>query len=115
MIRAGNLPLDVHLVSDGAAALDFILGSGDRQEIPELLILDLNLPKVEGFEVLEQVRAQERFRHIPVLIVTSSDAPADLQRAAEFGAHYFRKPPSYEQFLGLAAVLREILAKYGML
>lgn len=115
VIRSGNLPLEMHLVSDGAAALDFILHSGDQGQLPELLILDLNLPKLEGFEVLEQVRAQERFRHIPALIVTSSDAAADRERAAHFGAHYFRKPPSYEEFLGLAVVLREILEKYGML
>lgn len=114
MIRLGNLPLDVIAVSDGAAALDFILGSSTEGARPELLILDLNLPKIEGFEVLERVRKQERFQRLPVLIVTSSDAPADRQRAAALGAHYFRKPPSYEEFLRLAPVLKRILEDNGI-
>jgi two-component system, response regulator len=117
VIRSANLPLEVHSVTDGAAAVDAILGPGqgaEPAETPELLILDLNLPKLEGFEVLERIRANQHSKDLPVLIVTSSDAPADRQRAAQLGARYFRKPPSYEAFFELATVLKKMLAEHGM-
>lgn len=116
VIRLAGLPLEVRSVADGAAAIEAVLGDdpGGTTKYPELLILDLNLPKVDGFEVLERVRAHERSKQIPVLIVTSSDSAADRQRAAQLGARYFRKPPSYEAFLELAGVLKQILADNGI-
>jgi len=116
VVRQQNLPLEIHLVSDGAAAIDFIERS-DKEETapaPDLLLLDLNLPKMEGFEVLQRVRESPRSRNIPVLIITSSDSPADRDNAQRRGAYYFKKPPSYESFLKLGDVLKEILREHGM-
>jgi two-component system, chemotaxis family, response regulator Rcp1 len=117
VIRAQNLPLEVHLVGDGEQAIQFIERSDedDSAPHPQLLLLDLNLPKREGFEVLQCVRRSRRSQAIPVLIVTSSDSAADRAQAAQLGAHYFQKPPSYEGFLKLGEVLKRILADNNML
>ncbi len=113
VIRLQNLPLDVHLADDGEKAIDFIARSDedDEAEHADLLILDLNLPKMDGFEVLERLRESRRSKAIPVLILTSSDAAADRAQAARLGARYFQKPPSYEEFLKLGGVLKDIVLK----
>ena len=74
-----------------------------------LILLDLNLPKVDGFDVLRRLRASEKCKDVPVIVITSSDSPADRSQAASLGAGYFRKPPSYEEYLKLGAVLRQLL------
>lgn len=77
---------------------------------PDLVILDLNLPKVDGKELLTMMRASERCRHIPVLIVTSSNAPQDREATERLGASaYFRKPSDLDQFMQLGALVRKIL------
>ena len=116
-IQAEKLPLEVHIVPDGELALDFL----ERAEkdpatpSPHVLLLDLNLPKIDGFEVLRRVRATEKFKNIPVLFVTSSDSPGDRSEAARLGASYFRKPVSYEEFVKIGAVLRRFLEDSGLL
>ena len=116
-IQAEKLPLEVHIVPDGELALDFL----ERAEkdpstpSPHVLLLDLNLPKIDGFEVLRRVRATEKFKNIPVLFVTSSDSPGDRNEAARLGASYFRKPVSYEEFVKIGAVLRRFLEDNGLL
>jgi chemotaxis family two-component system response regulator Rcp1 len=117
VIRTQNLPLDVHVVEDGEKAIQFIARSDedDSAPRPQLLLLDLNLPKMEGFEVLRHLRGSRRSTAIPVLIVTSSDSVADRAQAAQLGAYYFQKPPSYEGFLKLGEVLKRVLADNNML
>jgi CheY-like chemotaxis protein len=117
VIRAQNLPLEVHLVSDGEQAVEFIARSDEDESAPrpQLLLLDLNLPKMEGFEVLQRLRDSRRSKAIPVLVVTSSDSAADRAQAAKLGAYYFQKPPSYEGFLKLGEVLKQLLADHHML
>ncbi len=104
-------------MGDGEQAIEFIAKSDedDSAPHPQLLLLDLNLPKREGFEVLRRVRDSRRSKEIPVLIVTSSDSAADRAQAAQLGAYYFQKPPSYEGFLKLGQVLERILADNNML
>jgi DNA-binding response OmpR family regulator len=116
-IRMENLPCDIQVVPDGQQAVEFI----DRAEndpsvaTPHFLLLDLNLPLVDGFAVLQRLRASEKFKSVPALIVTSSDSPADRKRAADLGAAYFRKLPSYDEFLKLGAVLKQLLIEKGFL
>lgn len=116
-IRSEELPVDLRVASDGQAAMDIF----DRAErdphalCPQLLLLDLNLPKLDGFEILRRLRGGEKFKTIPVIVVSSSDSPSDRERAAGFGAGYFRKPPSYDEFLKLGKVLRQMLVEKGML
>lgn len=111
VIRSENLPFDVHVASDGERAIEFIAKAEEDPDAPcpHLLLLDLNLPKKDGFEVLRRLRASEKCKAIPVLIVTSSDAPSDLSQAAALGASYFRKPPNYEEFMQLGGVLKRLI------
>lgn len=111
-----DLPFHVHLAPDGQQAIDFIArAEADPNAVPlHGLVLDLNLPKRDGFDVLRRLRASAQFKDIPVLIVTSSDAPGDLSQAAALGAGYFRKPPSYDEFLKLGGVLRQLLKDSGV-
>ncbi len=111
-----GLPFDVFTVHDGEQAIDFITRAerDSSAPSPEFLLLDLNLPKKDGFEVLRRLRESSKYKDVPVLIVTSSDSRSDQSRASEMGAGYFRKPPSYEGFLKLGAVLKKQLRDRGM-
>ena len=116
-IKLEDLPVEVYLASDGEKALDFFQAADQNPDapFPDLLLLDLNLPRVDGLEVLRKIRANEKFRDIPVLVVTSSDSPNDRSGAAELGAGYFRKPVTYDEFLKIGPVLRAFLQSKGLL
>jgi CheY-like chemotaxis protein len=116
-IKTEKLPLEVHLAPDGERALDFISRAEKDPDAPcpDVLLLDLNLPRVEGFEVLLRVRASEKCRAIPVLIVTSSASQADRSEAARLGAGYFRKPVTYDEFIKIGGVIRGLLEEHGLL
>jgi CheY-like chemotaxis protein len=110
-VQREGLPLQVHIVSDGQQAVDFVTRAEVDPDapVPHIIVLDLNLPKMEGFEVLRRVRASGKLKHLPVLIVTSSDSPDDRSEAAALGARYFRKPTGYEEYLKIGSVLRQFL------
>ncbi len=116
-IRAEDLPIEVHLAQDGPQALEFIARAEQDPDAPcpQVLLLDLNLPMVDGFEVLRRLRASPRFGALPVLIMTSSDAASDRSLAAQLGAAYFRKSPSYSEFLTLGGVLKQLLQDNSLL
>ncbi len=92
------------VVTDGAEALDFLFARGrylDRAEapLPQLVLLDLKLPKLDGLEVLKAVRDDPRTRLLPVVVLTSSVEETDLVRSYSLGANsYIRKPVDYERF-----------------
>ena len=91
-------------VSDGQAALDFLLGTGahagrDCRQQPKVVLLDLKLPKLDGIEVLRQLRADERTRQVPVVVLTSSREDCDVIQAYQLGANsYIVKPMDFEKF-----------------
>jgi CheY-like chemotaxis protein len=116
-IREEKLPLDVYVASDGQQAIEFIARAEADANAPRphILLLDLNLPKKDGFEVLERLRAGAKYKDIPVLVMTSSDSPADRNRASQLGAGYFRKPGTYDSFLKIGAVLRQIIVDRGLM
>ena len=103
-LRKANVANPVEVTRDGQQALDFLLGKGefaDRalEPLPLVVLLDLKLPKLSGVEVLERLRANERTRLLPVVILTSSDESADRLRAYEVGANSFvRKPVGCAEF-----------------
>jgi len=102
------------VVRDGAEAVAFFqsLDADDEIASPDLILLDLNLPKVGGAKVLERLRASPRCRNTGVLIVSSSGAPSDRAQARELGAtEYFRKPSSLDEFMQLGAVVQRLLKK----
>jgi CheY-like chemotaxis protein len=103
------------ILRDGAQAIQFIerLDAGAAPQ-PDIVLLDLNLPKVEGAEVLKRLRASPKCAGAKVLIVSSSDAPADRDRAIELGANgYFRKPESWEQFMELGPKILTLLESHS--
>ena len=116
-VRTANLPLEIYIEPDGERAIDFITRAEEDPDAPRphVLLLDLNLPRIEGFDVLRRVRASDKWKDIPVLIVTSSDSQADRSEAARLGAGYFRKPVTYDEFIKIGAVIRVILEEHGLL
>lgn len=90
---------------DGAEALEYLSGTGKYEgrnlnEMPDLILLDLRLPKKSGFEVLEWIRKEQRTKHIPVVILSVSNFPADIQKAYELGANsYVRKPGDFDEYI----------------
>lgn len=96
-LKQGNVLNPVTVVEDGQAALDFLFAS--ENALPALVLLDLKLPKVDGLEVLKRMRADERTRRVPVVILTSSNDERDLAAGYDLGANsYVRKPVDFEQF-----------------
>ena len=101
----------VRTAADGKEVLTLISGAGDTWH-PDLIILDLNLPRHDGIEILEKVRSNERIAHVPVVVLTSSDSPRDRLAAHELGAtRYIRKPSNLENFLQLGAIFKELLTR----
>ena len=103
---------EITVVSDGETAINFIqaLDQETLADCPDLVIIDLNLPRKSGREVLEAMRNCEKCRHIPVVILSSSDVAQDREDAARLGAsRYIRKPSRLEDFLGLGAIFKEII------
>ncbi|GAB4248498.1 MAG: response regulator [Thermoleophilia bacterium] len=92
------------VVGDGQEALDWLFCRGvhaerNPAEVPSLILLDLQLPRLNGFEVLERIRADSRTKLLPVVVLTSSDEEQDILRSYERGANsYIRKPVDFDQF-----------------
>ena len=92
------------MARDGAEALDYLFATGKyaarvADETPQIILLDIKLPKLDGFEVLERIRADERTRLLPVVLLTSSAEEQDLINGYAFGANsYIRKPVDFTQF-----------------
>ena len=104
-LRLHRVANRVEVVSDGADALDYLHCRGayagrDRMDLPQLVLLDLKLPKVGGLEVLTQIRQDPRTKRLPVVILTSSNTEADVARSYDLGANsYIRKPVDFSQFM----------------
>lgn len=109
------------VVRDGAEAIEYLAGSGqysNRQEfpLPSLILLDLKMPRIDGFEVLEWLRAQPGISNIPVLVLTSSRRPVDVSRAYKLGANSFLvKPVDFENYTRLGKVLLDHWLKFTTL
>lgn len=104
-LKSHNITNDVVVAQDGVQALDCLLG-GKMDELPAVILLDLNLPKVNGLEVLQRIRADERTRLLPVVILTSSDEERDVVKGYSLGANsYVRKPVDFVEFTEAAKQL----------
>jgi DNA-binding response OmpR family regulator len=101
------------VISDGETAIAFIQAlDAEAAPCPDLAIVDLNLPKKPGREVLARMRQSERCRHTPVVILSSSDAERDKADAVRFGAsRYIRKPSKLDDFLDLGLIFKAVLSE----
>jgi len=111
-LRAQKLELELEIIEDGETAIDLIarLDEDDDQPCPRLMLLDINLPRKDGFEVLARLRNSKRCADIPVIVMTSSATQSDRARSAELGANaYFQKPAGYAAFLKIGDVVRSQL------
>jgi two-component system, response regulator len=103
-LRKRKLTNNIHVARDGAEALEFLFGEGryagrDVRQTPNLILLDLKLPLVDGLEVLARVKQDPRTRHVPVVVLTSSREERDLVESYQLGVNsYIVKPVNFDQF-----------------
>ena len=103
-LKKHNVGNEVFVARDGAEALDFLFCTGayadrDPENMPQVILLDIKLPKVDGLEVLRRLRADERTSLLPVVILTSSNEEQDLITGDKYGANsYVHKPVDFNQF-----------------
>ena len=104
-LKKNNIANCVKVVRDGAEALDFIFGKGayaarNVEDAPRVILLDLKLPKLNGLEVLEQLKNNPQTKKIPVVMLTSSDAERDIVESYKLGVNsYITKPVDFDQFI----------------
>jgi two-component system, response regulator len=105
-LKKNNIGNEIAVVRDGAEAVEFLMCSGayanrDPHEMPQVVLLDLKLPKLDGMEVLKRIRANEATRLLPVVILTSSKEEQDRLTGYSLGANsYVQKPVDFDQFIG---------------
>lgn len=107
--RQRDLVSDIEVMRDGQDVVDRLLPEGAGAEVPhppDLILLDLNLPRLNGFEVLERLRASERFTAVPIVVLSASGRQEDVLRSYHLGANsYLQKPAVFEEFTDLLEVL----------
>jgi len=102
-LRRALITNEIVTLSDGQQAVDYLFKESTYAEathaLPLLVLLDLNLPQLDGYQVLTRLKADERTRHIPVIILTTTDEPHEIERCYALGCNvYITKPVEYEQF-----------------
>ncbi|MEE9424106.1 MAG: response regulator [Methylococcales bacterium] len=110
-LKKHNLANDITVARDGQEALDYLFAQGefserDINQLPQLILLDLKLPKIDGLGVLEQLRANPVTKSVPVVVLTSSNEEQDILKSYNLGVNsYVRKPVDFEQFMEAAKQL----------
>lgn len=118
-LKTARIQANLLIVRDGKEAVDYLAGAepyADRTKhpFPKLVLLDLKMPRMDGFEVLSAVRQRLGFTRLPVIVLTHSDNPADIRRAYELGAtSYFQKPDSLEGLDEMIHVLHAYWLKFN--
>lgn len=100
-LRKSNIANDIRVAHDGEEAVNMLFGTGDGAPTvnPQVVLLDLKLPKIDGLEVLRRIRENENTRMLPVVILTSSDEESDVIRSYRLGVNsYIRKPVNFTEF-----------------
>jgi len=111
-----RFPYEIVVLDDGGKALDFLFAAGkfkrrDKRDTPALILLDLNLPKVHGLEVLKRLKDDPILKNVPVVALTSSNEKMDRKRAAALRTSlYIQKPVNFDDFIGVTEKIAELLA-----
>lgn len=104
--RTNNITNKVDVASDGEEALNYLLRESERRPKPVLVLLDINLPKVSGLEVLRRIRTDERTRYLPVVVLSTSSEDRDIVESYNLGANsYVRKPVVFTEFVDAVKAL----------
>ena len=99
-MRHSEVPNIIRVARDGAEAIDVLFGESAGRRQPDLVLLDLKLPKISGLEVLARIRSDPRTRTLPVVVLTSSDEERDILESYSHGANsYIRKPVDFDEFI----------------
>ena len=104
-LKKSNILNEVAVAQDGVEALDYLFGTGkyagrDTRVVPQLILLDLKMPKMDGLEVLQRLRNDERTKLLPVVVLTTSSEDKDRIESYKLGANsYIRKPVNFDQFV----------------
>lgn len=110
-LKKNNIANEIVIARDGQEALDYLFGAGafagrDTTQLPQVALLDLKLPKIDGLEVLKQIRSNPQTQRLPVVVLTSSNEERDIVTSYALGANsYVRKPVDFAQFLEAARQL----------
>ncbi len=115
-IEGANLSVDFHIVRDGQQAVQFIdeVANDPSKPCPDVVILDINLPKKAGGDVLKYMRSRQRCAQVHVIVVSTSDSEHDRQIMQQLGADtYFPKPSEFDEFMKLGDLVRNVLAREG--
>jgi two-component system response regulator len=110
-LRQAKVANDIVVARDGAEAIEFVFGEGrhagrDTSKMPAVILLDLKLPKLSGLDVLQRLRADERTRLVPIVVLTSSSEDEDMLKSYRSGANsYVRKPVEFGAFVGAVSQL----------
>jgi two-component system, response regulator len=107
-LRRANLNNRVHVAHDGQQAIDYLFGTAEQtaSTVPALIVLDLKLPRLGGLEILKRIRAHDRTRRVPVVILTSSSEDEDMINGYDFGANsYVCEPIQFDKFTTAVAQL----------
>jgi two-component system, chemotaxis family, response regulator Rcp1 len=117
-LERADLKFEMRVFGDGEDALLYLKGIDDssgKAPCPRLLLVDLNLPRFSGEEIMASFRRSPSCKEVPIVVLTSSDSPKDRQRAARLGVlDYFRKPSDYNDFMRLGDVIRKALDRAGV-
>ncbi len=111
-LQSENLDFELQLIQDGESAARLLMALEKSSEPwPDVVLLDLNMPRCEGREVLQKIKQTPGGTSIPVIVITSSNSPADREDVFKLGASsYFRKPSDLNEFMKIGAVVRQTLS-----
>lgn len=112
-LKRAGLVYKLHLATDGEEALEMVRRFGTDLPCPDVALVDLNLPRHDGSELLKRLRAHRQCGQVPILILTSSDAPADHRLAADYRAVFFHKPLDMEEFFKIGNTVKELCLSTG--
>lgn len=99
-LRQSDIPNVITVARDGAEAVEYLSQAAATSKLPNLVLLDLKLPKLSGLEVLQRLRSHEKLKSLPVVVLTSSDEDRDIVESYSLGANsYIRKPVDFEDFM----------------
>jgi CheY-like chemotaxis protein len=111
-LKAHDIECNLLVCSDGEKAMSFLLKAEKDGPVPEVFVLDLNLPKIDGREILRRLRDSSRFAQAPVIILTSSDDPIDRADCMNLGAdRYVRKAAKVSEFLKIGGIVKAMIGQ----